>query len=86
METNFGVVDARIDNLEEQMDRILNLAPPVSDELAAAASLKMDPVVEEGSEVSSDGINQSEENEASTDDQIQSEENDTETESPEETS
>ena len=86
VETNFGVVDARIDNLEEQMDRILNLAPLVSDELAAAASVQMDPVVEEGSEVSSDGINQSEENEASTDDQIQSEENDAETESPEETS
>jgi hypothetical protein len=46
----------------------------------------MDPVVEEGPEVSSDGINQSEESEASTDDQIQSEENDAETESPEETS
>ena len=86
VETNFGVVDARIDNLEEQMDRILNLAPLVSDELAAAASVQMDPVVEEGSEVSSDGINQSEENEASTDDQSQSEENDAETESPEETS
>ena len=86
VETNFGVVDARIDNLEEQMDRILNLAPLVSDELAAAASVQMDTVVEEGFEVSSDGINQSEENEASTDDQIQSEENDAETESPEETS
>ena len=86
VETNFGVVDARIDNLEEQMDGILNLAPLVSDKLAAAASVQMDPVVEEGSEVSSDGINQSEENEASTDDQIQSEENDAETESPEETS
>ena len=86
VETNFGVVDARIDNLEEQMDRILNLAPLVSDELAAAASVQMDPVVEEGSEVSSDGINQSEESEASTDDQIQSEESDAETESPEETS
>jgi flagellar assembly protein FliH len=86
VETNFGVVDARIDNLEEQMDRILNLAPMVSDELAAAASVQMDPVVKEGSEVSSDEINQSEENEAFTDDQIQSEENDAETESPEETS
>ena len=86
VETNFGVVDARIDNLEEQMDRILNLAPLVSDELAAAASVQMDPVVKEGSKVSSDEINQSEENEDSTDDQIQSEENDAETESPEETS
>ena len=86
VETNFGVVDARIDNLEEQMDRILNLAPLVSDELAAAASVQMDPVVEEDSEVSSDEKKPSDENEASADDQTQSEENDTETEPPEETS
>ena len=86
VETNFGVVDARIDNLEEQMDRILNLAPLVSDELAVAASVQMDPVVEEGSEVSSDEKKPSDENEASADDQTQSEENDTETEPPEETS
>jgi flagellar assembly protein FliH len=86
VETNFGVVDARVDNLEEQMDRILNLAPPVSDELAAAESVKINPVVEEGSEVSSDEIDQSEENEASMADQTQSEENSAETESPEEMS
>lgn len=86
VETNFGVVDARMDNLEEQIDRILNLAPPVSDELVAAANVQMDPVVEEGSEVSSDKINQPEEKEASSDDQILSEEHGTETESPEETS
>jgi flagellar assembly protein FliH len=86
VETNFGLVDARIDNLEEQMDRILNLAPPVSDELVAAASVQTDPVIKSGSEVSSDEINQPEENEVSMDDQIQLEENDAETESPEETS
>jgi hypothetical protein len=68
------------------MDRILNLAPPVSDELAAAANVQINPVVEEDSEVSSDEMNQSEENEASTGDQTQSEENDAETEPPEETS
>jgi flagellar assembly protein FliH len=86
VETNFGVVDARINNLDEQIDRILNLAPPVPDELAAAASVQMEPVAEEGSEISLDEINQSEENGVSKDDQASSEENVTETESPEETS
>jgi flagellar assembly protein FliH len=86
VETNFGVVDARIDKLGEQMDRILNLSPPAPDELAAAANVHVDPIVEEDSEVSSDEKNQSEENEASADDQSQSEENGTETEPPEETS
>lgn len=83
VETNFGVVDARIDKLGEQMDRILNLAPPAPEELAAAANVQLDPVVEE---VSSDEKNSSDENEASEDDQTQSEENGTETEPPEETS
>lgn len=86
VETNFGVVDARIDKLGEQMERILNLAPPAPEELAAAASVQTDSIVEENSEVSSDEKNQSEENEASADDQTQSEENGTETEPPEETS
>jgi flagellar assembly protein FliH len=86
VETNFGVVDARIDKLGEQMDRILNLAPPDPEELAAAASVQMDPVVEDGSEVSSDEKNQSEESEESADDQTQSRENGTETDPPEETS
>ncbi len=80
VETNFGVVDARIDKLGEQMDRILNLAPPAPEELAAAASVQMEPVVEDDSEVSSD------ENEASEDDQTHLEENGSETEPPEETS
>mgnify|MGYP004002955027 FL=1 len=86
VETNFGVVDARIDKLGEQMDRILNLAPQAPEELAAAANVQVDPIVEEDSEVSSGEKNQSEENEASADDQTQSEENVTETEPPEETS
>jgi flagellar assembly protein FliH len=37
IETNFGVIDARIENLEEQIDRILNLAPPQPDKLIAAS-------------------------------------------------
>lgn len=86
VETNFGVVDARIDKLGEQMDRILNLAPPAPEELAAAASVQMDPVVEVDSEVSSDEKKPSDENEASADDQTQPEENGAETEPPEETS
>jgi len=35
VKTNFGVVDARIEKLEEQMDRILNLAPPPPEELVS---------------------------------------------------
>ena len=37
IETNFGVIDARIEKLEEQIDRILNLAPPQPDKLIAAS-------------------------------------------------
>jgi flagellar assembly protein FliH len=37
IETNFGVIDAQIENLEEQIDRILNLAPPEPDKLIAAS-------------------------------------------------
>jgi flagellar assembly protein FliH len=37
IETNFGVIDARIEKLEEQIDRILNLAPPEPDKLIAAS-------------------------------------------------
>ncbi len=32
IETNFGTIDARIDQLEEQIDRILHMAPPPMDE------------------------------------------------------
>ena len=42
VETNFGVVDARMDKLGEQMDRILNLAPPPPDELVSASNLQED--------------------------------------------
>lgn len=86
VETNFGVVDARIDKLGEQMDRILSLAPPTPEGLAAAAVEQKDPMVEEDSEVSPNENNQSEEDEASVDDQIPSKDKDTETEPPEETS
>jgi flagellar assembly protein FliH len=37
IETNFGVIDARIEKLEEQIDRILNLAPTQPDKLIAAS-------------------------------------------------
>jgi flagellar assembly protein FliH len=37
IETNFGVIDARIEKLEEQIDRILNSAPPQPDKLIAAS-------------------------------------------------
>jgi len=37
IETNFGVIDARIEKLEEQIDRILNLAPTQPDKLTAAS-------------------------------------------------
>jgi flagellar assembly protein FliH len=43
IETNFGVIDARIEKLEEQIDRILNLAPPEPDKLIAAS---VDSVIE----------------------------------------
>ncbi|MBC8287902.1 MAG: hypothetical protein H8E42_10565 [Nitrospinae bacterium] len=86
VETNFGVIDARIDKLGEQMDRILNLAPPLPEELAAVANVQMDTVTEDGLEVSSDEKKQPEENDSETsiDDQTLSEENDTEIEPPEE--
>ncbi len=50
VETNFGVVDARIDKLGEQMDRILNLAPPPPEELVSASKINMDAHVEEEAE------------------------------------
>ena len=88
VETSFGVIDARVDILGEQIDRILNLAPSEPEELAAAASVQMDPASEESSEVSSDEKELSEEinPESSVDDQTQSQESDTEIEPPEETS
>jgi flagellar assembly protein FliH len=51
VETNFGVIDARIEKLEEQIDRILNLAPAQPDKLIAASEpLSVEtPVVDEKS-------------------------------------
>lgn len=56
VESNFGVIDAQIDKLDEQMNRILNLAPPSPEELVAAAKVKLDPetAVEEEPEISTD--------------------------------
>jgi flagellar assembly protein FliH len=87
VETNFGVIDARVDKLEEQMDRILNLIPPLPEELAAAAEVKMDPVSEESSEISLDEQSLPEKinPKISIKDQTQSKESSTETEPPEET-
>jgi flagellar assembly protein FliH len=76
VETNFGVVDARIDKLGEQMDRILNLSPPPPEELISAANLHKDSAtdIEEEAEIAKEeqGV-------------IPDKENDPETESPEET-
>lgn len=72
VETNFGVVDARIEKLDEQMDRILNLAPPSPEELVAASNSQMEPETDIET-----GASGEEENLA--------EEDDPETQSPEET-
>ena len=88
VETNFGVIDARIDILGEQIDRILNLAPSLPEELAAAANLETDKVSEESSKVSSDEKSEPKEisSENLIDDQTQPKESDTEIDPPEETS
>jgi len=51
VETNFGVIDARIEKLEEQIDRILNLAPAQPEKLieASEASVIEVPAVDEES-------------------------------------
>ena len=76
VETNFGVVDARIDKLGEQMDRILNLAPLPPEELVSASNIQKDSEtdIEEEAEIAREeqGV-------------IPDKENDPETESPEET-
>ena len=71
VETNFGVVDARIEKLGEQMDRLLNLAPPSPEELVAASEHKMPAETEENVDVP-------------TEDSPSDEGNDSETELPEE--
>jgi flagellar assembly protein FliH len=86
VETNFGVVDARIDKLGEQMDRILNLAPPSPEDLVAASKIQTDSETEtetgEDSEVPNEeqGELPAEENDSDTE-----AETDAETEPPEET-
>lgn len=76
VETNFGVVDARIDKLGEQMDRILNLAPPPPEELISAANLQKDSAtdIEEDSKITKEEQGET-----------PAKENNPETESPEET-
>ena len=74
VETNFGVVDARMDKLGEQMDRILNLAPPPPDELISASTLQEDSATGTEEEITEEEPGETPE-----------QENDPETESPEET-
>jgi len=49
VETNFGVIDARIEKLEEQIDQIINLAPAQPENLVSAseASVIEEPTLEE---------------------------------------
>ena len=42
VQTNFGVIDARIEKLEEQIDRILNLSPALPEKLKAASEVSLD--------------------------------------------
>ena len=76
VETNFGVVDAQIDKLGEQMDRILNLAPPPPEELVSASNIQKDSEtdIEEDSEIAKEEQGET-----------PAKENDPETESPEKT-
>ena len=87
VETTFGVIDARVYILGEQIDRILNIAPSAPEELAAAANVQTETVSEESAEVSLDEKKLSEESnpENSVDDKTQPKESDTEIEPPEET-
>ncbi len=53
VETNFGVIDARIEKLEEQIDRILNLSPAPPEKMIAASEISVDeetPEVQQPSE------------------------------------
>lgn len=75
VETNFGVVDARMDMLEEQMDRILNLAPPPPEDLIAASTVnvELETVVEEETKSSTEEQNDppAEENDSDIDPEIE---------------
>ena len=42
VETNFGVIDAQIEKLEEQIDRILNISPAPPEKLKAASEVSVD--------------------------------------------
>lgn len=85
VETNFGVIDAQIDKLGEQMDRILNLAPALPEELSSAANEQAEELVEEDLESSADNNNLQDENspEDSEDGQDPTQNKDDETEPPE---
>ena len=85
VETNFGVIDAQIDKLGEQMDRILNLAPALPEELSSAANEQAEELVEEDLESSADNNNLQYENspEDSEDGQDPTQNKDDETEPPE---
>ncbi|MZH01860.1 MAG: hypothetical protein F3745_00215 [Nitrospinae bacterium] len=85
VETNFGVIDAQIDKLGEQMDRILNLAPALPEELSSAANEQAEELVEEDLESSADNNNLQDENspEDSVDGQDPTQNKDDETEPPE---
>ncbi len=87
VETNFGVVDARIDKLGEQMDRILNLAPPAPEELAAAANIQTE-VSDSEPGPEQNEISEPEQGEISEPEQDETPESETdpETEPPKETS
>ena len=94
VETNFGVVDARMDKLGEQMDRILNLAPPPPDELISASTLQEDSATgteeeiaeeEPGETPAQDSATSTEEVAEEEQGETPAQENDPETESPEET-
>jgi flagellar assembly protein FliH len=87
VENNFGVIDARVDILGEQIDRILNLAPSLPGDLATEANLQVDIDSEETSEVSLNQQRETKESgpETSEDDQTQSDESNKETDPPEET-
>ena len=76
VETNFGVVDAQIDKLGEQMDRILDLAPPSPKELVSASNIQKDSETDIEEDA---GIVKEEQGETP------AKENDPETEPPEET-
>ena len=67
VETNFGVIDARIEKLEEQIDRILNIAPAQPENLieVSKASVVEEPKIKE---TQIQDVQQSQEEEPDSDD------------------